>query len=146
MTALRARQVHGLYDYVDAIWDLDPSFRDGRLAEARAALDEAVSIASAREAHYRVPAERIAAWRTNPTAYAYTYLWTVRSLFYWWRDEGKAVEGPVSPCYENILNPVDIASGEGSATDAVRAIGDLLSSDDARGCLAEPASEPMFSR
>jgi hypothetical protein len=146
MTALRARQVHGLYDYVDALYELDASFRDGRLAEARAALDEAHAIASAREAHYRVPTERIAAWRANPTAYAYTYLWTVRSLFYWWRDEGKAVEGPVSPCYRNIINPVDIASGEGSATDAVRAIGDLLSSDAARGCLAEPAAEPMFSR
>ena len=147
MTALRATQVHGLYDYVDAIWDpTQQAFRDGRLAEARAALDEALTIVKQREAAYRVPAERIASWRENPTAYGFTYLWTVRSLYYWWRDEGKAVEAPLSPCYRNIINPVDVALGEGTGADAATVLGDLLSSGDTRGCLAEPKSEPRYGR
>jgi hypothetical protein len=146
MTALRARQVHGLYDYVDAIWQLDATFRNQRLADAKAALDEALSVVQAREAHYRVPLGRITAWRKNPTAYAYTYLWTVHTLFYWTRDEGKAIEGPLSPCYRNIINPVDLASGEGVGADLAAGLGSLLSSGDSRGCGAEPSSEPMYSR
>jgi hypothetical protein len=147
MTALRARQVHGLYDYVDALWDpTQQAFRDGRLKDAQAALDQALTVVKQREAAYRVPAERIAGWRANPTAYAYTYLWTVRSLFYWWRDEGKAVEAPVSPCYRNLINPVDVALGEGTGAAAASILGDLLSSGDTRGCLAEPASEPSYAR
>jgi hypothetical protein len=147
MTALRARQVHALYDYVDAYWEPGKAaFRSERLATARAALDEAVEVVREREAHYRVPAERIAAWRANPTAYAFTYLWTVRSLYYWWRDESKAVDAPISPCHRNLINPVDVALGEGTGADAVRTVGALLSSDDARGCLAEPSSEPSYGR
>jgi hypothetical protein len=147
MTALRARQVHGLYDYVATTWDVGQgAFRAARLKDAQGALDEALNVVKAREAHYRVSTARITAWRQNPTAYAFTYLWTVHSLFYWWRDEGKAVEAPLSPCYRNIINPVDVALGEGTGTDAARMLGELLSSGDQRGCLAEPAAEPTFSR
>lgn len=39
----------------------------------------------------RVPVERIGGWRLNPTVYTYGYLWTVHSLFYWWRDFGKSL-------------------------------------------------------
>lgn len=144
MTALRAKQVHGLYDYVDGYWDTPDATRRARLTEARNALDSAQTIVTDREKRYRVPADRIAAWRDNPTAYEYGYLWSVRRLFYWWRDEGKAVDHPTFPCYLNVINPVDVAFGEGMGTDAVRLFGDLLSSDDQRGCLAEPTSEPTF--
>jgi hypothetical protein len=68
----------------------------------------------------------------------------VHSLFFWWRDEGKAVDAPRSPCYLNIINPVDVAKGEGLATDAARVIGSLLSEGEGRGCLAEPSAEPRF--
>ncbi|MCA9591425.1 MAG: hypothetical protein KC657_39285 [Myxococcales bacterium] len=144
MTALRAAQVHGLYQYVDGYWDTPQAQRLPKLAAARTALDQAATIVREREKRYRVPADRIAGWRENPTAYEYNYLWTVRSLHYWWRDEGKAVDAPIFPCYMNVINPVDVAFGEGIGTDAARLFGDLLSSDQSRGCLAEPTAEPKY--
>jgi hypothetical protein len=145
MTALRAAQVHGLYDYVDEFWNpLTQSQRKVRLAAARTALDTAKTIVAQRETRYRVPADRIAGWRNNPTAYEYGYLWSVRSLHFWWRDEGKAVDAPLSPCYLNIVNPVDVAFGEGFGTDASRWMGDFLTEGDRRGCLAEPTAEPKY--
>lgn len=144
MTALRAKQVHGLYDYVDGYFDTPMPKRLERLSAARKALDDAAVIALAREKRYRVPAERIAGWRDNPTAYEFGYLWSVRSLYYWWRDEGKAVDAPVFPCYLNVINPVDVAFGEGLGTDAARWMGEFLSNDQRRGCLAEPSAPPLF--
>lgn len=143
LTALRARQVHGLYDYVDGWLDVNVTAaqRRARLDDARAALDAAKLVVAERERWYRVPRQRIAGWRPNPTSYAYGYLWTVRTLFYWWRDEGKAVDAPVSPCYLNIINPVTVAWGEGLATDTLRVLSDLFTTDERRGCLAEPSSE-----
>jgi hypothetical protein len=144
MTALRAKQVHGLYDYVDGYWTASSSTRAARLGEARKALDDAQATVKTRETRYRVPSARIAGWRDNPTAYEFGYLWSVRSLYYWWRDEGKAVDLPAFPCYLNVINPVDVGFGEGLGTDATRLFGTLLSSDDSRGCLAEPSAEPTF--
>jgi hypothetical protein len=144
MTALRAKQVHGLYDYVDGYWDTASAVRLQRLGAARTALDAAQAVVVTREKHYRAPADRIAGWHSNPTAYSYGYLWTVRSLHYWWRDEGKAIDAPLFPCYLNIINPVDVAFGEGMGTDAARLFGSLLSSDQSRGCLAEPSAEPTY--
>lgn len=144
MTALRAAQVHGLYDYVDLRLALFGSRRGASIDKARRSLDAAKNLVAARERRYRVPADRVASWRNNPTAYEYGYLWSVRSLHYWWRDEAKAVLAPVSPCYMNIVNPIDVAFGEGIGTDAARLFGDVLSSDDQRGCIAEPASEPRY--
>ncbi len=145
MTALRAHQVHGLYDYVDDFYDIfNQSKRKVRLAEAKSALDQAAIIVKAREKRYRVPVSRIAAWGPNPTAYNYGYLWTVHSLHYFWRDEKKAVDAPLSPCIMNIINPADVAVGEGTGTDALRIIGSVLSGTENRGCLAEPESEPTY--
>jgi len=147
MTALRARQIHGLYDYVDMFWDFDETARLARLQEARDALDEAQLVVNEREKRYRVPADRIAGWRNNPTAYDLTYLWTVRSLFYWWRDEGKAVDAPVSPCYQNIINPVDVGFGEGlgvDATELLQDVADFAGLDAIGDCMAAPGEEPEF--
>lgn len=84
-----------------------------------------------------MPIERIGGWRRNPTVYTYGYLWTVHSLYYWWRDYGKSlgIYGPIyqkshlplndgvtddrtweaylSPCYLNVIDPIDTAFGEG---------------------------------
>lgn len=144
MNALRAVQVRGLYQYVDGYFDTDMEDRLPHLQRARTALDQAAVVVQGREAQYRVPASRIAAWRPNPTAYAFNYLWTVHSLFFFWRDEGKAVDAPISPCYLNTINPVDIAFGEGFGTDAARFIGEYLSDDQQRGCLAEPSAAPTL--
>ena len=145
MTALRAQQVHGLYDYV---WLRgDPSRALPRLATARAALDQAQVIATAREASYRVPPDRIAGWRDNPTSYDFTYLWSVRSLHYWWRDEGKAVDAPWSPAYLNLIDPVDTAFGEGIWTPLpaiARQLGDQLGIGAVTDLLAPPPQEPVY--
>jgi hypothetical protein len=150
VTALRARQVLGLYDYVDGL-DLlgNPGAAAKQsLADARLALDEARSLVAAREKSYRVPADRIAGWRAGPTAYRFGYLWTARALHYFWRDEGKAVKAPASPCYLNIMEPADIAFGEGFWADSAGVIGQVL---DALGlgslvgeCLAAPKAEPSY--
>ena len=116
--------MHALYDYVDGYWDKEAAWRADRLKTARSALDAAAIIVHRREAGYRVPADRIAGWRANPTAYHFGYLWSVRSLYYWWRDEGKAIDAPVSPCYLNVINPADVGFGEGMATDALRVLGE----------------------
>ena len=128
ITALRAVQVRGLYDYVFR-WDDPLSRRRERLQAARDALDAATPIAAERETHYRVEPDRIAGWFYNPTSYGFGYLWTVRTLWYWWRDEGKAVDQPFRPGYMNIANPIDQAMGEGDLlefTKQLRRLGDLL--------------------
>jgi hypothetical protein len=137
MTALRARQMHGLYEYVA---------RDDRaaLARARAALDQAASIVRQREPKYRVAVERIAGWRPNPTAYGYTYLWPVHSLYFWWRDEGKAVDHPLSPCYLNLLNPAEVSFGEGFWTSLSDVLSTLLGFTGLGDCLQAPQIEPTF--
>ena len=50
-----------------------------------------------------MPLERIAGWRQNPTVYTYGYLWTVHSLFYWWRDLGKSLGTPLASQYSRYL-------------------------------------------
>lgn len=153
ITTLRATQIHGLYDYVDGYWDsiLSSSAQQKRmvrLAAARTALDSASKIVASREQHYRVPVDRIAAWKSGPTTYNYGYLWTVHSLMYWWRDEGKAVDVPRSPCYLNLVNPAEVAMGEGGLSDALQTVHDLFNANSGLGaiteCLGAPTSEPQF--
>jgi hypothetical protein len=144
MTALRAKQVHGLYDYVAGPSDQARA----RLQTARDALDAAAAVVVDREKHYRVPADRIAGWGSavgsNPTAYGFGYLWFARSLYFWWRDEGKAVDAPVDPCYLNAMNPVDIGLGEGLAQDAAQTIQSIVGASGVAACLAAPTAEPSF--
>ncbi len=149
MTELRARQIRGLYAYVDAE-ENGPSYEGAKqyLASARDALDEAISISAQRERHYRVPAERIAAWRDNPTVYPFTYLWTVRSLFYWQRDETQAVTGARNPCLYNIIDPINVVHDDDWVshwTDrAGGAIGWLPALSGVAQCMRAPAEEPAF--
>lgn len=142
ITALRARQVDGLYAFAD-----DRTANRARLDDARAALDAAAVIVARREAAYRVPADRIAGWRTGPTAYDYGYVWTVRRLFFWWRDEGKAVDRPWSPAYLNIVDPLRVAFGEGfwiPLADGARAFGSVFGVSSVTDLLASPTAEPTF--
>ncbi|MBI5489993.1 MAG: hypothetical protein HY905_21850 [Deltaproteobacteria bacterium] len=71
-----------------------------------------------------------------------------RTLFYWWRDEGKAVEQPSSPCYLNVINPADIALGEAGTTDLVRVLRDVTERipwlGDLTECLAEAPGKPVL--
>src|SRR5262249_39827024 len=113
----------------------------------RSALDSALVLVRGREPSYRVEPDRISAWRHNPTAYAYTYLWTVHSLYFWWRDEEKAVDAPWSPFVYNIVNPVDVAIGESPVIpflQAARAWGDQHGMSALVDGLAEPPVEPLY--
>ena len=146
MTALRAQQVHGLYDFVHSrqsapVWAL------ARLAEARRALDDALLVVQRREPSYRVDPDRIAGWRDTPTAYEFTYLWSVRSLHYWWRDEGLAVDQPWSPAYLNVIDPLEVAFGEGfwsPLTQSVHQVGRSLGWTSVTDVLDAPAQEPVY--
>lgn len=142
MTALRAAQVHALYLYVDGVYDEPDAVLQARLQDARDALDAAAVLVAAHEANYRVEPDRIAAWRPNPTAYDFTYLWTARSLYYWWRDEAKAVLYPANPCYLNIIDPVLVGFGEGTLTDASAALAAIFDAVPGLGAVAECLSVP----
>ena len=156
ITALRAEQVLDLYQTVShenlVILNYDKTAANQYLNQAREALDQAAVIVARREAHYRADPRRIAGWNYNPTAYHFGYLWTVHSLYYWWRDEGKAVDKPFSPGYLNILDPVDIAYGEGQWKESVINLSwvrqQLAAAFPAgnlwQEMLFEPSSEPVF--
>lgn len=143
ITALRAAQVHALYDSVDERANTTGA---QRLADARASLDDALVIAARRAAAYRMPAAEIAGWRENPTAYRYAYLWTARTLWYWWRDELLAAEAPASPCVMNIIDPADVALGEGAVQTGTELLGLLTAGgalSQATVCAAAPSVEPL---
>ncbi len=149
VTALRARQVAHLYAYVDDWASLSAGDRRAaNLAAARAALDAAGAVIRRRENAYRVPLERIAGWHPGPTAYGFGYLWTVHSQLYWWRDEGKAVEAPISPCYLNIHDPIEVGGfGEGTWVDLAHTLASHASDlglDSIAACLMAPAGEPQM--
>ena len=149
-----------------------PNSIDGWNRDVSADIDVAETYIRHHEERYRTPLERIAGWRYNPTvpfclccpgsepnpgrtlthpslvfrvfqAYRHTYLWTTKTLYYFWRDFDKATVGTVasddrttgfgrsqrcrmrprvqlpvrtanSVCYMNIINPADVGLGEGA--------------------------------
>lgn len=117
ITALRAEQVYHLYEYADEkgdhFWDQHEIFSIQHKQQAMAALDLAHTITARQQLRYRVDPERIASWSYNPTAYHFGYLWTANTLFYWWRDEQKILHNAPSIGFANILDPIDLANGEG---------------------------------
>ena len=71
----------------------------------------------------------------------------MHSLYFWWLDEGKAVDAPASPCYLNIINPADVALGEGSLNNLARIVAEFTDGnflDSIGECLAAPADEGTF--
>lgn len=138
MTAWRAEQVHSLYSYAAGRGSV-------HLANARRVLGNALELSS-RHA-YHADAARIAGWGPNPTAYRFGYLWTARTLYYWFRDEAKADVAPVSPCYLNILNFLEIGFGEGIsgiAADIVGAVSSIPFVGSLAECLVDPSTEPAL--
>lgn len=120
LLALRAHQQRLLYEAKDPRTAVDRATSLDLLRRSRGVLQEASEIVRKREAIYKVPWQRIASWRDNPTTYRYGYLWAVHSLFYWWRDQGIAEEGAKqtdhSPCYLNRMDVTEIAVGWGQYT------------------------------
>lgn len=149
VTALRARQVRGLYAYIDAKkTGADEEEVAVHLQSARDALDKALGVTAHREKFYRVPADRIASWSANPTVYPFTYLWTVRSLFYWQRDEAQAVSGSRNPCLFNIIDPVDVVLDDGRISGLTTRMGGVMgwfpALEGVAKCMKAPAEEPEF--
>eukprot|EP00043_Microstomoeca_roanoka_P012301 m.118520 g.118520 ORF g.118520 m.118520 type:complete len:806 (+) comp15451_c2_seq1:171-2588(+) len=156
ITFLRARLVYALYDYA-ATWlnkhGHDEAWREGRLSDAKAAITEAIALVEKREQAYRVPLHRIAAWRSGPTSYRFGYLWSVHSLYFFWRDYAIAtIQSPetLSPCFRNIQDVVDVGIGEGMFKNVTQWIYDYLESHDPGAdfitdCLDPPTTEPHYS-
>ena len=82
------------------------------------------------------------------------YVWAVHSLYYWWRDQGRAEQSLADTrwgaCYLNRMDPVEVAFGWGKHSfQSVRVAlsaawpfhRDLLTN-----CLAPPVSEYQFPR
>jgi hypothetical protein len=120
MLALRAKQVKLLYESRDSQVESDEHFRKKLQLEAREAIEKATTIVRSREDQYRVDWQRIASWRENPTVYRYGYLWSVHSLYNWWRDQGIAEKisyrSEFSPCYLNRMDSTEVAVGWGKYT------------------------------
>lgn len=89
MLALRASQVRLLYASKLAEANGEHALAASLQQQARGILAQAEGIVKEREKAYRVPWQRIGAWRENPTVYRFGYLWAVHSLYYWWRDQGE---------------------------------------------------------
>jgi hypothetical protein len=161
VTELRAKQMRALYEFA-AISDKAGTSRKrpkGKakraLAQARKALDEAQKVVERRQEHYRLPLERVAGWdANNPTAYSFGYLWTVKNLHYFWRDEYRARFRPLINGHMNLYRGTDVMSdGEGAlarASDVIakllRAIGLNKLVESFRGLEHEPTYPPAGMR
>ena len=154
MLALRSSSMLGMYDFSASWYKLEYSkeWRQERIDSARASIEQAAVIVTRREAQYRVPLERIGSWRDGPTSYVFTYLWEVHSLFFWWRDYAIAtMESPetLSPCFRNIIQPIDVIIGEGILDNATYLLWEYLESQHANldfiaDCLDPPKDEPQY--
>ncbi|KAJ3101562.1 hypothetical protein HDU96_009932 [Phlyctochytrium bullatum] len=140
MTALRAKHVRVLYEYVYSCKKENPKEKagvEGDVEKAREAvriLREAHKVVARREEKYRVPVSRIASWTglniVNPTAYPFTYLWTVHSLHLWWRDTAQALVPKFSVTrlsFCNIIDPVEVGLGDGKMLHTAEAVATVLS-------------------
>lgn len=157
MLALRASHVHSLYLSKDPQASPTETNKAHLQKKARNIITEAAAIVSRRELNYRVPMERIASWRENPTTYRFGYLWSVHSLYYWWRDQGIAEEGSLqserSPCYLNRHDALETGVGWGKyALELVRYFVNNYSPFhlgyplELINCFAPPAREYVFPR
>ena len=123
LLSLRAWHVALLYEATSPEMVANQQEQEGKgrraalLQEARAVLEEATAVVRAREAHYQAPLGRVAGWRENPTVYHFDYLWTVKSLYFFWREQGQAEAGSwaarYSFCYLNRMQPTEVALGVG---------------------------------
>lgn len=86
ITTQRAIQVFNLYEFVTGAKVDAESFKSNQnWLNAEGALRSALQIM--KNYHFRLPVERVASWNPkNPTSYNYMYLWTAKTLFYFWRD------------------------------------------------------------
>ena len=72
-------QNHKLYLSQDPT--TSPSRKKALLVSSRDILRQATDLMERRAANFRVPVDRIAGWRQNPTVYPYGYIWAAKSLY-----------------------------------------------------------------
>ena len=150
ITALRTRQVMALYTYVidgDAIY----------MKQSEEAISKATSVVLRRRANYGVSEFQVDSWSANPTVYRYRYLWTVKTLYYWLRDQAlaqKVHRGDVyiSPCFrnvENALQELNQFSGIDYVDFFMQVLRDTFHNvplvNLITDCLNAPVNEPVFS-
>lgn len=144
ITTQRAIQVFNLYEFVD-------HGKQVNWFAAEDALKYAEDIMN--QYQFRLPVERVAGWEpTNPTAYDFMYLWSAKKNYYFWRDRAKvSLKDPlsISPCFMNIINPIDVALGQGdleTLLEKLREMADKLGwpAEFIADCLAAPSKEPVF--
>jgi len=160
--SLRCSQVLALYDHAATCGDKannpPPGYREWckqKLATARGALNEALSLVPEREAQYGLTdrdTKRVSGWRSeapNPTAYNFGYLWAVRNLFYWQRDQAIVEKRIYNPCFGTINDVVQLGltNGGGSLVHRLRdALHNLFSNNywsiPFSECMAVPQQEP----
>jgi hypothetical protein len=150
MTSLRADFVFAIYD---SMWSMrSTDWRKSRLHDAIEVLKSAQLVVASREKQYRVPLERIAGWgrNTNPTSYDYGFLWTVHSLFYWYRDLYRSMNTltSIDPCFLNIIDPARVAFGDGMIAEFEQWLAQYLKSHGLASiseCLEAPVAEPRYA-
>ncbi len=147
INALRAEFVEQIYAYHFHRIETGRALPSDLKRTAGESLAKAAELVAERQLQYRAPIDDIAAWRKNPTVYPFTYLWTVRSLFYWWRDYLKAEQEISDPCYLNIIDPVrtsGLTKSNPLLEDPLDLFSLLLRRVGFENCLRVPESEPKF--
>ncbi|CAE7457216.1 unnamed protein product, partial [Symbiodinium microadriaticum] len=154
--SLRAAFNHKIYQSQDPA--TPPARKTALLLESRSTLYRAGDIMQRRADNFRVPVDRIAGWRQNPTVYPYGYVWAAKSLYYWWRDQGIAElqsDAAGSPCYLNRMEPLELVVGWGKALEqairlALKAKGkesnETTVAAQIADCFAPPLMEFRFPR
>lgn len=106
----RTRLVQALFEAALGRHYRHPETTQRYLAQARHVLEQAREIVKAQ--HAQLPAPWVIAAPgqiPNPTAYHYGYLWPAEALYYWQRDYHQVAQNVASPCFMNIMDPLELA-------------------------------------
>ena len=96
--------------------------------------------------------DRVCTWRPNPTAYNYTYLWSAKSMIFFWRDRQQLVNESIfawTPCLMNVDDPIDVMMGRGVLDSIMKLLRTLIDQYGAAPfgqCLSSPTEEPVYPK
>ena len=147
ITALRAEQMYTLYEggVMPSSTMLEKKRQRKVWYKAHQILKQAKTIVQNRQENYRL--EHVSDWGTNATAYNYGYLWTVKSLLYWYRTEDKFIYRDKT-CAFNIIDPAQIISYEGRESSLFKKLLGLVKDIPFLGflrrCTDDPNQEPKY--
>ncbi|KAL0477385.1 hypothetical protein AKO1_005814 [Acrasis kona] len=144
----RASMVYYLYEYSHHVYlGANSTVLQNYADKASSCIKEAEFLANGVLLHSGVPVDRITSWRPNPTVYKFTYLWSAKTLHYWWRDYLMVVKNIKSPCFMNIIDPIETSRGHGIAQNVAEMIRKLADQfghlEWFADCLAAPKKEPQ---